>query len=283
VPNDASPLAAQADAGREHLVLLHGIGESRVGWQPVTEKLSSEYEVTALDLPGFGEEPGLPAGVPYTADALADAVERRLDDLGIVEPHVAGYSLGARVGLELAARRRTRSLIAIAPDGLGTPVERVYLAVALLTGRTLAQVLEPAAATLAASPAGRSFFLMERSRPWRLTPDDALDLLREFADSPGYEPAVRAALFDVPFGVERIGCPVLFLQGTADPLVAAQTPRYLAFLPGARMKWLPGLGHVPISDDPALVARLMLDFLRAQAGRSSTGSRSASWRALRCA
>ena len=250
---------------RQPLVLLHGLGESSVGWRPVRDTLSREYDVTALDLPGFGTEAPLPAGTLHTAKAVADAVERRLDELAIVDPHVAGYSLGGRVALELAARGRTRSIIAIAPDGLGTPVERLYQILALVSARSLAQLLEPVASTLTSTAAGRSaFFGMERSRPWQLTDGDAHDLLLEFARSPGYVSAVQAILFDVPRGVRRITCPVLFMQGTADPLVSAQTPRYLALLPRARMQWLPGLSHVPISDDPDLVAGLMLGFLREQ-------------------
>jgi pimeloyl-ACP methyl ester carboxylesterase len=224
-----------------------------------------------LDLPGFGTEPSLPAGALHSAKAVADVVERRLDELAIVDPHVAGYSLGGRVGLELAARGRTRSIIAIAPDGLGTPIERLYQVLALMAGRSLAQLLEPVAATLTSTAAGRSvFFGMERSRPWQLTSGDAHELLLEFARSPGYVSAVQAIPFDVPRGVRRITCPVLLMQGTADPLVSAQTPRYLALLPRARMRWLPGLSHVPISDDPDLVARLMLDFLRDQRAAPST-------------
>jgi pimeloyl-ACP methyl ester carboxylesterase len=102
---------------------------------------------------------------------------------------------------------------------------------------------------------------MERSRPWRLTPHDARDLLLSFANAPGYRETVRASLFDVPSGLRRISCPVLLLQGTADPLVSMQSPRFLAFVPHARLRMLPGLSHVPISDDPGMVAGLMLDFL----------------------
>jgi hypothetical protein len=40
-----------------------------------------------------------------------------------------------------------------------------------------------------------------------------------------------------------------------------QSPRFLAFIPAAQFRWLYGLSHVPISDDPELVTRLMLDFL----------------------
>jgi pimeloyl-ACP methyl ester carboxylesterase len=224
--------------------------------------LSRTYDVIALDLPGFGRAPALPAGVLPTAAAHADAVERQLDELGIADFHVAGYSLGARVALELASRGRVRSVVAIAPDGLGTPAERSYLATALMTGRTLAAFLAPYAAPVTASRIGRSlFFGMERSRPWRLAADDAHDLLLSFATSPAYLTTVQASLFEVPLRLDRIACPVLLLQGTADPLAAGQSPRYLAAVPHARMRWLPGLSHVPISDDPALVARLILEFL----------------------
>jgi pimeloyl-ACP methyl ester carboxylesterase len=69
-------------------------------------------------------------------------------------------------------------------------------------------------------------------------------------------------MVDVPAGLERITCPVLFLHGTADPLVSMQSPQLLAFVRHAQLRWLPGLSHVPISDDPQLVASLMLRFLK---------------------
>jgi pimeloyl-ACP methyl ester carboxylesterase len=243
--------------------LLHGIGESAVGWQPIHQALSDRYDVIAFDLPGFGRSPALPRGIPPTAAALADAVERELDRLGVAQFHVAGYSLGARVALELATRGRTLSVIAIAPDGLGTPLERLHQAAALLTGRTLAMLLAPIAGPLTATGAGRSlFFAMERSRPWQLPADDADQLLLDFAQAPGYLETVRASIFDVPTRLERITCPVLLLQGTADPLVSMQSPRFLAFVRHAQLQWLPGLSHVPISDDPQLVASIMLRFLK---------------------
>jgi pimeloyl-ACP methyl ester carboxylesterase len=103
---------------------------------------------------------------------------------------------------------------------------------------------------------------MERSRPWQLPAADARQLLLDFAQAPGYHGTVHAAMFDVPTRLERITCPVLFLQGTNDRLVSMQSPRFLAFVRHAQLRWLPGLSHVPISDDPQLVASLMLRFLK---------------------
>jgi pimeloyl-ACP methyl ester carboxylesterase len=232
-----------------------------VGWRPVQEALSGEYDVIVLDLPGFGSAPALPAGIAPTAAAFADAVERQMDQLGVTKFHVAGYSLGARIALELATRGRIRTVVAIAPDGLGTPIERIHQAIALMSGRLMATLLTPIAPWLTATGAGRStFFAMERSRPWQLSATDSSELLVNYATAPGYEATVLATMVDVPRGLHRIDCPVLLLQGTADPLVSMQSPRFLAFVPHAQLRWLPGLSHVPISDDPTLVARLIRDF-----------------------
>jgi pimeloyl-ACP methyl ester carboxylesterase len=235
-----------------------------VGWNPVRDALSERYDVIALDLPGFGQATAFPDDVLPTARVFADAVEREMDALGVESFHVAGYSLGARVGLELASRGRIRSVVAIAPDGLGTPPERVYQATALMTGRGLSKVLSPVSQIITATGFGRSlFFIMERSFPWRLGHEDARNLLQDFAKAPGYEATVLAAMLDVPLGLGQIECPVLIMQGTADPLVSLQSPRFLSFIPQARIRWLPGLSHVPISDDPDGVASAMLDFLTA--------------------
>jgi pimeloyl-ACP methyl ester carboxylesterase len=86
-------------------------------------------------------------------------------------------------------------------------------------------LLAPIARPLTATGAGRSlFFTMERSRPWQLPANDAGQLLLDFAQAPGYLETVQATMFDVPTGLERITCPVLLLQGTADPLVSLQKP-----------------------------------------------------------
>jgi pimeloyl-ACP methyl ester carboxylesterase len=261
-PVSTTSLVRHRSGVGEPLVLLHGVGESAVGWHPVQDALSREYDVIALDFPGFAGSAKLPAHALPNAAALADAVEREMDQLGIADFHVAGYSLGARVCLELATRGRIRSVVAIAPDGLGTPPERVYQATALMAGRLMATLLAPVATLLTASGPGRSlFFAMERSRPWNLTRQDARQLLVNFADAPAYAETVLATMFDVPTGLDRIACPVLILQGTADPLISMQSPRFLTLIPHAQFRWLYGLSHVPISDDPGLVTGLMLDFL----------------------
>ena len=247
----------------EPLVLLHGMGESHIGWRPVLDRLAADFDVIAVDLPGFGRSSELPGAAAPTVDNLAVAVTEVLDRLGVDRFHVAGYSLGARVAIGLAGSDRVRSVIAIGPDGLGTPVERVQGFVALTVGRAVAIGLAPIAELLSCTPMGRSvFFAGNRSLPWQLEPADARQLLTDFADAPAYDAANWHAMFDMPTHLHSITAPTLFLQGTQDPLLAQQVARYLALIPGSTLRWLPGSNHVPISDDPDLVARLMLTFLR---------------------
>lgn len=261
--HDVAPPLFVHRVGTGHpLVLLHGMGESHVGWRPVIDALAADHDVIAIDLPGFGESPSLPAYVPPTAANLAAAVEATLDREGVDRYDVAGYSLGARVALDLARSPRVRSVIAIGPDGLGTPLERMGGYVGLLAGRGVAMALAPAADQLSRTPLGRMFFFSgNRSLPWQLAPSDARELLTGFAASPAYDLVNWVGMFDVPTHLHTIEQPVLFLQGTADP-ITNQVLRYLPLIAHAELKLLPGLNHVPISDDPAGLVSHINEFLQ---------------------
>ena len=66
-------------------------------------------------------------------------------------------------------------------------------------------------------------------------------------------------LADLPTGLDRIDCPVVLAQGTADLVAVGQTPRYLATIPGARFVPLLGAGHAPQSDVPEAILKLVGD------------------------
>ena len=71
---------------------------------------AAQFSCIAVDLPGTGESDKPPG--PYATAGYADQVAAFLGAIGIERAHVAGVSLGAAVGLHLAARHpgRVRSL-----------------------------------------------------------------------------------------------------------------------------------------------------------------------------
>jgi len=241
-------LASDRAGHGEPLLLLHGIGSTRDDFSALLPRLAEHFDVLSVDLPGHGDSPG---GVwPPTVAALTDAVEADLDARGLERVHVLGNSLGARIGIELAARHRARSVVALSPSGLGLPAERVHQGVLMATSRTLLRTLRPVLEGLASTPAGRTALLAGmRARPWEASRSEALAMRGGFADATDFWSMLWwAVLQDVPTDLHRVDCPVMLAQGALDVVGAGQTPRYLALIPGSRFRLLPGAGHAPQSD-----------------------------------
>ncbi|MBA3861846.1 MAG: alpha/beta fold hydrolase, partial [Solirubrobacterales bacterium] len=172
----------------EPLVLIHGIGSSWQAFQPVLEALEARHDVLAVDLPGFGYSPPLPAGVRPTIGALADAVERACVAAGFDTPHVCGNSLGGWVGLELARRGRARTLVALSPGGGHNDRETRFVVASLRATHRMARTLAPLADVLTRTAAGRTaLFGQISARPWRMEPGAAAARLRTVAASPSFE------------------------------------------------------------------------------------------------
>jgi pimeloyl-ACP methyl ester carboxylesterase len=243
-------------------MLVHGLGFSWRCWQPVLGDLQSRHDVIAIDLPGFGAVPPLAHGRRPTVHSLADAVVAELDRLGLDRPAFAGNSLGGWVALEVAARGRTGPVVAIAPAGLETPPERAFVMALNQAMRLRARTLVPFGRLAVANPVARSLVMGAlRARPWRLPPERAAAELADFAHSPGFQRtllATEGAAF--PTRLAQIKVPVRIAFGTRDIMLGALTaPRYAALIPDADLVPMPGVGHVPMSDDPDMVSRTILE------------------------
>jgi pimeloyl-ACP methyl ester carboxylesterase len=241
----------------EPLLLLHGIGSTHDDFVALRPRLEAEYRVLAPDLPGHGRSAALPHRP--TIAAIADAIEADLDELGTRRVHVLGNSIGARVALELAARGRARSVVAISPSGLNTPAERLHQAALMSGHRLILRRLRSVVPVAARTALGRSVLLAGlRSAPWLSSEPEALALREGFAEADAFWQMLWWGIVaDVPSGLDRIDCPVVLAQGTADLVAVGQTPRYLAAVPGARFVPLPLAGHAPQSDTPSLILRLV--------------------------
>ena len=246
----------QAGSG-EPLLLLHGIGSTYEDFTALRPQLDADYRVLAPDLPGHGRSPAL-SGRP-TVSAIADAIVADLDAMDVGQVHVLGNSIGARIALELAARGRTRSVVAISPSGLNAPAERLYQGVLMSSNRLLLRRARRFLPVLARTTLGRTALLAGlRAAPWRSSETEARALHEGFAQADAFWAMLWWGIMtDIPTGLDRIDCPVLLAQGTADLVALGQTPRYLATIAGARFVPLVGAGHAPLSDTPRAILTLV--------------------------
>ena len=88
--------AATADAGHgaSPVILVHGITESAVTWDPLIPLLTSQRRVVALDLRGHGRSG---TADRYDLEAMAGDVVAVASHLELERPHLVGHSLGGAV------------------------------------------------------------------------------------------------------------------------------------------------------------------------------------------
>ena len=97
------------------LVCLHGFTGTWRMWELVLPALERHHDVLAPTLPGHAGGPPLPEGL--SDDTLPDALEAAMDKAGFERAHLVGNSLGGFLALQLAARGRASSVVALAPAG----------------------------------------------------------------------------------------------------------------------------------------------------------------------
>lgn len=247
------------------LVLVHGLGGAASNWTELVPLLARRHRLLVPDLPGHGGSTALPAvaGLEPFADRVALVAERE----GMLPAPVVGHSLGGMVVLRLALRRPADVQAIVLASAAGLSIGNVW-------GRQLLSVFTSVRpGRLAARYRGwvaRSrllrrlvFGFVSVADPVGLT-DEAVEgflagqLLHTDVDS-----AWQALRADDPRQeLEAVHCPVLVLWGAEDEqLPLADAFEYTRRL-RARLRVIPGCGHLLIGERPDACDRAIDDFLR---------------------
>jgi pimeloyl-ACP methyl ester carboxylesterase len=253
-------LACERHGSGEPLVLVHGVTHRRQTWYPVVDALAEHREVILVDLPGHGQSPALVINGQSVEHVLRDVFKQFLDDQGLDRPHVAGNSLGGRVALEAGVNGHARSVTALSPAGFWrSEASFAYTRRIFTSAAAVVERFGPRAEWLADSRAGRRLIYgVLMSHPNRVPYDHALGDIRGFRYA---IPALRALLSEAtPFtGEIPKSVPVTIAWAARDlvlPPWQAEVAR--AMLPHAEHVMLRGVGHVPMWDNPRLVAEILL-------------------------
>jgi len=259
---DAAFTAQHRGGVGEPLVLVHGFTDTWRTWELVLPALEARHDVLAVSLPGHAGGPTL--AEELSDDTIAAAVERAMDDAGFDMAHLVGNSLGGYTALRLAARGRARTVVALAPAGGWADGDDSYRVTLqhFIDAQELVKAAAPHAEAIAASPEGRrraTEFITTHYE--HIPPGLIAHQIRGAAGCVGARPLIDYALVHGwSLDVERITCPVRFVWGTADRLLAwpRAAARYRAEMPTAEWVVLDDIGHCPQLDVPLEAAQLIL-------------------------
>jgi pimeloyl-ACP methyl ester carboxylesterase len=266
------------------IVLLHCFSCAMDWWDGMLPLLERNHRLITVDLLGHGgsEKPDAGYTPPNQAKAIAEALER----LGVRGATVVGHSLGGAVTVALSEQSPALVKRAVIID---MPPDNSYGDLGFIAGLAFQPVLGEAL--------------------WEIKPDFSVRDGLEVAFAPGYEVPdafvedvkrlTYTAYDDSPGGnddylgeepldqrMKATGKPLMVLMGAEEQIVndpQRALGQYKAAVPEAETHLVPGAGHSPNVERPALTAKYVLRFAeepavglgspqhRASGVRSATG------------
>ncbi|GAB2630033.1 alpha/beta fold hydrolase [Prescottella soli] len=240
------------------LVLVHGVVDRRQAWSALLDQLTPYRRVVTVDLPGHGESAALADGPDVLGQILGELSDfvRSVTPAG-ERPHIAGNSLGG--WLAVAARGEVASATALSPAGFFVShADQVRTSLTFRTLRGFARAMGPRlpkAMRYKAMryPALAAFY----GHPSRVSYEDAVIGAHSLATNALLDRAMTAS-FGFPPVVDP-AVPVTVAWGRRDMILPVyQARRVRRIFPQARVLVLPGIGHVPMTDDPNLISTILL-------------------------
>lgn len=239
------------------LLLLHGFTGSGLNWQDVALKLEG-WRIIAPDLPGHGGTAAPAGGMAEVADDLVSL----LDQLGVDEAVVIGYSMGGRLALHLAlqAPGRVRALVLLgATPGITDPSARAQR---VAEDAERARLIETDYAAFIDDWEALPLFATQRA----LAPAtrERIGAIRRSHDAPALATALRrlgtgeqAPLYE---RLPELGMPILWVVGEFDAKFRAIADSVRPLLPTAQFAILPYAGHAVHIERPSAFGTLFKAF-----------------------
>lgn len=230
------------------VVLVHGFAASaqenwvKAGWVQMLTR--AQRRVVAIDLRGHGNSTAFREPENYSVALMAGDVLAIVEHLQIKKPDLIGFSLGARVALELLRQRGDRFLLGVAcgvGETLINPREE-------RDPEAFAKAMEAPSADAIEDDMARRFRLFAEGQ--------GQDLGALAACSRGLAATHRPWTREL---LSEIKNEMLVIAGTGDEL-AGPPDALAACFPNAKAKRIPGCGHMDCLTQPMFKAAVM-DFL----------------------
>jgi pimeloyl-ACP methyl ester carboxylesterase len=253
------------DQAHGPIVLLHGATSSAKAWDALVPALSAKHHVFAPTLAGHLGGPPLSAGSGGVVSRIVDATCRQLDEAAIDTAHVVGNSLGGWVALELARRGRARSVLALSPAGAWRSARDLRRLLIVFRGAAALGRAKKMSELAARKHVRRVLLRLMAEHADRMTPAQAAAAFEDLAGCTVLPDILDGARANGPIQpIIDTGCRLRIAWSLNDrvlPFMRYGAPM-LAAVPTAEFELLPGVGHVPMIDDPVLIANTILAFVK---------------------
>jgi pimeloyl-ACP methyl ester carboxylesterase len=255
-------------AGGIPVVLFHGTAAWSELWRRTIDAVAaSGFRVIALDLPpfGFSDRPGT-----YTWQDQAARIDEVLGRFKAEPAIIVGHSFGAGAATELVMRYPARARALVLVDAaLGLTAEpsdpplvlqpkwiREILVSLTVTNPIATKTLLQTLIAKKERALPEYVEILQRPTTLRDSTSDYADWLYYFVG------ADRTAASADRGGYAQLKAPVAILWGDQDTVTPVDQARDLqTLLPQASLTLLPGLGHIPQIEDPALFNDALLKAL----------------------
>jgi len=236
------------------LVLLHGLGLDHSIWLPLARNCSSYMRMIMPDLRGHGLSDS-PNGIFTMGDMAAD-IKQLLDRLSIEKIVLAGHSMGGYVALAFVRKypNLLAGLVLVTTNADEDPPEKRESRV------LLAKKIEQ-----------RGSIALADSLANRLTNDPILiskmhDLIRRTTPKGLIGSSLgMAERKDMHQTLTSLTCPVLVIAGERDKITPLSTSQdLLNKCQSGELVIIPNAGHLPMMEEPDLMSKAFLTFLKAK-------------------
>jgi len=241
------------------VLLLHALFLDSGSWRDQVEPLAELGRVVVLDMPGHGRSEVPP---PFDLARQADALAFALPAMDVRRAVCVGSSWGGTLAIHLALRHPACVAgLALLGSGAEAQARHRKARFRLLLGIVASFGLSPWLARTQIAP------LMFAARSRRERPELVEAFVKSATAVPGEAliRAARAAAIEQPDVLGRLGSlavPALVICGGADAgYQRAASERMARAIPGAKLEWVEGAGHLSQLERPEEVNRLLVPFV----------------------
>jgi pimeloyl-ACP methyl ester carboxylesterase len=255
------------------VLLLHGIGDNSLAWEPVFARLSEKFTVIAPDFlgHGFSDRPRADYSVPAFANGMRDL----LTFLDIERVTVVGHSLGGGVAGQFAYQypEMVERLVLIGTGGVTKDVNPALRALSLPFSEFVLGVISVPGVFPAFSTVART---VQSLMPVPLFRDNSeivrvLERMPEKGSAEVFARTLRSAVDwrgQVVTMLDRCylsaAIPTLIVWGSDDQVIPVSHAHMLhSAMPGSQLEIFDRSGHFPFRDDPDRFVDLFLAFVAA--------------------